>query len=89
MPPFEDVWGRIIAHVGERFETITGVEFTYLIDANCLLPSTANQKIGITNIKKAFSIVPFDGPGVINKTVRGPAYVWAILHDPRIRQNDW
>jgi alpha-beta hydrolase superfamily lysophospholipase len=28
--------------------------------------------------------VPLDGPGLINHIARGPAYVWAVLHDPRI-----
>jgi len=30
-----------------------------------------------------------NGPGDITSTIRGAAYVWAILHDPRIRNADW
>ena len=37
----------------------------------------------------ALELVPFDGPGRVNKLVRGPAYRWAVLHDRRIRQQDW
>jgi hypothetical protein len=86
---FDGVWRRILANVGEDFETIKGLPFSYEIDGEVLHPSRTNYNIPRSQVMKAFELVPFDGPGVINNTVRGPSYVWAILHDPRIRARDW
>jgi hypothetical protein len=34
-------------------------------------------------------MVPIKGPGIISGTIRGPSYVWAVLHDPRISLGQW
>jgi hypothetical protein len=31
-------------------------------------------------------MLPINGPGEIGEIVRGPSYVWAILHDRRISE---
>ena len=36
--------------------------------------SRTKYRISKTEFRKAVEILPFDGPGVINDTVRGPAY---------------
>ena len=86
---FNEVWNRIVTHHGEAFYTKTGKLFTYQIDSNYFLPSRTNYRISKNDFEKAFADVPFNGPGDIKWSVRGPAYIWAILHDPRIRQDQW
>ncbi len=85
----EKVWGRIKALEGEEFHTKTGKLFTFEISGNVFQPSRTQYKISKSDFGKALGLVPFDGPGTINKLVRGPAYIWAVLHDLRIRQQDW
>ena len=87
--PFEEIWRRIVTHEGEIFRTKTGLEFTYRIDGEGFYPSRTNYRISKTDFRKAYEIVPIDGPGVINDIVRGPAYVWAVLHDQRISLGEW
>ena len=87
--PFEEIWRRIVTHKGEIFCTKTGLEFTYRIDGERFYPSRTNYRISKTDFRKAYEIVPIDGPGVINDIVRGPAYVWAVLHDQRISLGEW
>jgi hypothetical protein len=52
-------------------------------------PSRTDYGISKAEFGKALALVPFDGPGVISDTVRGPSYVWAVLHDKRVRKHDW
>ena len=83
-PPFEEIWRRILRHEGETFYTKTRLPFTYRIEGNVLIPDRTGYPLHRSNFEKAYALVPMDGPGEINQIVRGPAYVWAILHDPRI-----
>jgi hypothetical protein len=89
MERFEEVWRRIVAHEGDEFRTTTGLPFTYEIAGDILHPSRTKYNIAKSQVAKAFELVPFDGPGIINAIVRGPSYVWAILHDARIRRSRW
>lgn len=84
--PFEAIRARIEQHQGEDFHTKTGVLFSYTIVGDYLIPSRTDYRISFKDIETAFSMLPIDGPGVINNVVRGPAYIWAILHDNRINQ---
>lgn len=87
--PFEEIWIRIVNHEGETFHTITGLEFTYKIDGEGFYPSRTHYRISKTDFRKAYQMVPIDGPGMINEIVRGPAYTWAVLHDQRISLGEW
>jgi hypothetical protein len=51
----------------------------------CLYPSRTAYRISQSEFRKAHEMMPIKGPGEISQLVRGPSYVWAILHDPRIR----
>lgn len=84
-----NVWRRLEEHEGREFKTKTGLPFTYELDGDVFRPSRTNYKVAKTDFLKALELVPFDGPGVVNNIVRGPAYVWAVLHDKRIRREDW
>lgn len=86
---FPAVWARIAAHAGQRFSTKTGRPFVYAIERDALVTDLTDYPLAKANFAEALKRVPFDGPGRIAQTVRGPAYVWAILHDARIRGSDW
>lgn len=81
---FNEVWNRIIQNEGATFKTKTGIEFKYEICKDGLITSRTTYKLSKSDFKKAFDILPLDGPGKINDIVRGPAYIWAILNDKRI-----
>jgi len=87
--PFEEIWTRIVAHVGEAFYTITGLQFTYEVEADGFYPSRTHYRISRADFERAYQMVPIDGPGKINWIVRGPSYVWAVLHDERISRGEW
>lgn len=82
--PFNEIWERIKSHEGEAFHTKNGLEFTYEIQGNAFCCSRTVYAIAKADFDKGYAHVPLDGPGEINRLVRGPAYVWAVLHDPRI-----
>jgi len=86
---FPAVWARIASHAGQRFSTKTGRPFTYSIERDALVTDRTDYPLAKINFSEALKQVPFGGPGMIAQTVRGPAYVWAILHDSRIRGKDW
>ena len=88
-PHFERVWQRILAHEGEIFHTKTGCEFHYRIEGSHFIQDRTKWNITKQDFEKAFACVPIDGPGGINSLVQGPAYVWAVLHDPRISSGEW
>ncbi len=88
-PTFGEVWKRILACEGEEFRTTNNLPFTYSINDHSLRPSRARQNIGKTEFAKAYDLVPINSPGEITNRVRGPSYVWAILHDQRISKDEW
>ena len=88
-PSIDQLWLRIKRYAGEEFRTKTGKVFTYEVSGNVFHSSRTDYNISKTQFEKALALVPFDGPGIINYIVRGPAYVWAVLHDRRIREQDW
>jgi hypothetical protein len=82
---FQTIWNRIVACEGQQFYTKTNLPFTYKIVNNRVVPDRTNYPLAKSEFEKAVQIVPLDGPGQISKIVRGPAYVYAILTDKRIR----
>lgn len=84
MDKFDAVWQRIEAHAGNEFRTKTGLPFTYEITGVSVVPDRTGYPLHISNFLTAFGLLPLRGPGEINSLVRGPAYVYAILTDPRI-----
>ena len=89
--PFETIWNRIVTNAGKEFSTKTGLPFIYRIDRNGFYSSRTQYRYRIAkaDFESAYAQVPLNGPGVINKTVRGPAFVWAVLHDTRISLGEW
>lgn len=91
-PTFSVVWDRIQAHAGQVFETKRGVKFTYRVEAGGFFPEGRNHRVDVSDVEAAYGNVPCDGPSDISKgirEIRGPSYVWGVLHDRRVRQQDW
>ncbi len=88
-PKLQEVWTRIQTLEGEEFYTKNGKPFTFEISGDVFRSSRTEYDISKSDFGKALEIVPFDGPGKVNELVRGPSYIWAVLHDTRIRQQDW
>ncbi|MBE3118985.1 MAG: hypothetical protein IMZ50_09555 [Candidatus Atribacteria bacterium] len=85
---FEDLWKRVIACGGQTFYTKIKLPFTYRVEGNLVYPSRTSYHISKNDFKKAYELGYLEGPGKINRIVRGPAYVWAILNDKRILPTD-
>ena len=83
------VWDRLIAWAGQEFQTKTGKPFTFDIENDGFFPSRTDYRLAKSEFERVLELVPLDGPGEVNHLVRGPSYIWAVLHDPRIRQSDW
>lgn len=88
-PSFGEVWQQIVRLEGETFKTITGLPFEYVMDGEALIPSRTDYRLSRGNFEKAFARVPIAQPREISNDVRGPSYVWAILHDPRVSSGRW
>ena len=89
IPPINAVWIRIKNLSGQQFLTKSGKPFTYSVSGDVLNPSRTDYNLSKSDFEKALALAPLDGPGAINQIVRGPAYIWAVLHDPRVRGADW
>lgn len=88
-PQFGEVWNRIVGLAGTIFHTKTGLEFTFHVSGTILRTSRTDYDLSRADFETAYGMVPLSGPGEINEVVRGPAYVWAILHDTRVTKGDW
>jgi hypothetical protein len=73
-----------VAHAGKTFWTMKARPFTYEVEGDNVKPVGKNRSIPRNDLQDAFDKYPISGPGVINRTHQGPAYVWGILHDQRI-----
>lgn len=88
-PPFNQVWNLIISLAGRQFQTKLGLAFTYKVRAGTVFPSRTAYQISRADFETAYELAPLNGPGKINMIVRGPSYVWAILHDQRVSGGAW
>lgn len=88
VPTIDKVWGRIEAHAGEVFRQKRGATFTYTVAGGCVRPDRTNRLLPRADFAAALELVP--SPTTVPfQRLQGPSYVWAILHDPRIRGEDW
>lgn len=88
-PSIDDLWRRIKALERQDFKTKTGRPFTYTVSGDIFQPNRTKYNISKVDFAKALARVPFDGPGAVKDLVRGPSYLWAVLHDRRVRRSDW
>ncbi|MDD8019999.1 MAG: hypothetical protein PHU81_02280 [Acidobacteriota bacterium] len=81
---FEAIWQKVLGHQGETFYTKNGEQFCYWVHGSSIKVSRTNYNLSKSDFATAYDLMPVDGPGAINNKVRGPSYIWAILHDKRI-----
>ncbi|MFH0850935.1 MAG: hypothetical protein V1924_08365 [Candidatus Bathyarchaeota archaeon] len=88
-PPFDEVWKRISVRAGDVFFTKTGLRFTYKVEDDKVIISRARYKVSKNDLRRAYEMSPLGGPSQLSSAVRGPTYVWAILHDARVTLRQW
>jgi hypothetical protein len=88
LPQFKVIWGRIELHAGEVFRQIRGGEFTYQALAGHIKPDRTEWQLPKSHFEKAMEFVPMENTVPIQH-LQGPSYIFAILMDDRIRQDDW
>lgn len=91
--PKDRVWKRIVAHQGGEFRTVRGKPFTYTVEGKSgIRPrrhgKDVNHQLSRGDIERAISRCPLDSPSEI-KDCRGSSYLYGLLMDRRIRDNDW
>lgn len=84
------VWLRIRMHEGSTFHTKQRVPFTYKVRSDdCLQCSKGTELLYRHHFEKALPILPVHYVNELPANTGGESYVWAILHDKRIRLSDW
>ena len=92
-PDINAIWKRIQQHVGEVFHTKRGKPLTYKIDGEYMrvsrdtFPRQKDWFVPRSKFAKALPNVPCDGPSTLQ--LHGGSYIWAVLHDRRIRRSDY
>ncbi|MEH7110452.1 hypothetical protein [Bacillus sp. JJ1764] len=84
----EMIWKRIVDNEGEIFKQIRGKEFSYQVFGNAISLSTTNHQVPKSQFEKALKFVPLVNTTEIQH-LRAPSYIFAILMDQRIKQNNW
>lgn len=84
----EVIWNNIKRHAGEKFYTVTGLEFTYVLIAdNKIKPYREGEtrwELSKNLFEKALAYKgDFSSKEFSNKII-GSSYVRGILEDPRI-----
>jgi hypothetical protein len=84
----DKIWRRIVENEGEVFTQIRGKEFSFQVLGGVINLSTTNQQVPKSQFEKALEFVPIPNTAAIQH-LRAPSYIYAILMDQRIKQNDW
>lgn len=98
--PFQTIWQRILQLQEEEFRTKTGLPFTYSVESGTTVwverkGRIINQSLGKSNFEQVYSMMQVKPIKLISQIndravangesqVRGPSFVWAILHDKRV-----
>ena len=88
IPGINRIWQRIMAHEGELFHQIRGGEFKYEVSGASIRPDRTNRLIPRSDFGTALQFVPLPSTAPL-QALQGPSYIFAILMDPRIRQENW
>ncbi|TYS64351.1 hypothetical protein FZD47_12870 [Bacillus infantis] len=84
----EVIWERINENEGQVFKQIKGGEFTYKVEGNTIKLSRTNRIVSKSTFAEALKNVPLENTVPLQR-LQAPSYLFAILMDNRIRQNDW
>jgi len=86
------VWNRIRQYEGVVFETTTRLNFRPLIDGNGIWVlregRVINRRLTRDQINQAIERCPLQHPTDLGD-LQGPAYIFGILMDSRIRHGLW
>ena len=88
-PPFDAVWRRVTEYAGAIFYTKSGYPFKYTVEDDVVKTSRISYDLYREQFEKAYNLAPVKGPGEYTNLIRGPSYIWSILHDERIRRKQW
>ena len=84
----EKIWPRIRKCESEVFRQIRGQPFTYTVQGAAIVPSTTNRNISRSQFDRALHFVSLANTRPVQH-LQGPSYMFAILMDQRIREDDW
>lgn len=84
----EVIWERMNENEGQVFKQIRGGEFTYKVEGNTIKLSRTNRNISKNTFAEALKYVPLENTVPLQR-LQAPSYLFAILMDNRIKQNDW
>jgi len=85
---FVSVWKRIVSQAGEEFRTTKGLPFTYTVAHGAVRPSRTNRNLSRADFEKALARVPLKNTAAV-QDLQGPAFIYAIMMDERIRAGEW
>jgi hypothetical protein len=85
-------WSRIERHQAEEFHTVRGLPFTYQVEGSGIWFRRNGRRVGRrltrTQVEIAISRCPLTNAAKIHDLI-APAYLFALLMDPRIRMKSW
>jgi len=81
---FDEVWDRIRSNRGEVFRTVRGLDFSYKLLGPWVVIDRTDYRITKSNFKKAYGMLPVDGPEGFGDEVTARYFVYAVLTDPRV-----
>ena len=81
---FEALWARVKSCAGQSFYTKTGKDCSYEARDTYIILKNTRHCISKTHFAQALERMPTSRVADL-RDLRGPAYVWGIMMDARIR----
>ena len=79
-----NIWEKIKAHEGETFYLASGAPLIYKVEGDSISHNRTKAKISKASFEKAVAINP-KSTAELQNVVTGPAYVYAIITDERMK----
>jgi hypothetical protein len=83
---FDPIWQRIVECAWEPFTTAKGLAFSYGVKGRALRTNRTRYNLSRSEFEKAWGLLPSATRSELNRKVRGPSYLIAILTDPRVQK---
>jgi hypothetical protein len=88
-PAFDEIWQRVLKHQDEDFRLKRGGVFRYFVQGETLVTDRDNASVAKSQFEQAYAVVPLTNVAAVPQQLWGRSYIYAILMDDRIRQNNW
>jgi hypothetical protein len=75
---------RIRENQGQQFYTRSGLPLTYVVDGNRIKVDRARPWLSLDDARRIYEMGPDARLTEVDERITGRAYLFAILHDPRI-----